>query len=315
MFQAFWTVGAAHYFLNAFPWTIIFLLFQLFGIRLYNLKNKEVCRRLQKRVSGRCTHRLDNDDSAGFCIGRWYIANINVTKNEYGDYYNVWMVCTQSTFEKLTKTTEKSLLTTAKKESRKCLEDSTVTIFERSGSYNNCYFHKRLLKFDKESIVPHPRQKEIIENIREHQTRHNCTVAYLHGPPGTGKSFVGLLLAASYNSSYCNTLQPWIPGDFLGILYSEVEPTESSPLILVLDEVDIALEKIHKGIPPHLNIPISVPDKTGWNRFLDEINWCVYPHLILLLISNRPPSFIDGLDPAYLRKGRVNLEFEMKTTE
>ena len=75
--------------------------------------------------------------------------------------------------------------------------------------------------------------------------------------------------------------------------------------------IDIALEKIHKGIPAHMNVTTRVQDKIGWNRMMDDINWGLYPHIILLLISNQPPKVIQNLDPSYIRKGRVNLYFSM----
>ena len=53
-------------------------------------------------------------------------------------------------------------------------------------------------------------------------------------------------------------------------------------------------------------MPISVQNKTGWNRMLDEIGRGLYPHLILLMTSNRDPAFIRSLDPSYIREGRVN---------
>jgi len=131
-------------------------------------------------------------------------------------------------------------------------------------------------------------------------------VVFLYGPPGTGKSMIGVLLAAKLGGYYCNTLKPWQPGDSLGGLYSEVEPSKEKPLVLVFDEVDGVLMSIHKGIRDHKELPIAIQNKTGWNRMFDEIGRGIYPHLIILLTSNREPEFIDSLDPSYIRPGRVD---------
>jgi hypothetical protein len=122
---------------------------------------------------------------------------------------------------------------------------------------------------------------------------------------------VGILVANEFSSYFCNTLKPWQPGDTIGILLTEVEPTPQKPLILVFDEIDLTLTRIHKGIPPHKECPISVSDKSGWNHMLDSIQRGMYPNLILILTSNRSPEFIEELDPSYIRKGRVDLIFEM----
>jgi hypothetical protein len=42
---------------------------------------------------------------------------------------------------------------------------------------------------------------------------------------------------------------------------------------------------------------------------LDEIDRGMFPHLVLVLTSNRDPAFIRALDPSYIREGRVDLTF------
>lgn len=185
------------------------------------------------------------------------------------------------------------------------INKTDITIFERIGSLSNPWYKKRTLKI--KSMVPRPNQDVVIQKIKEHQAEHGHTVAYLYGLPGTGKSVIGILLANMYKSSYCNTLKPWQPGDNVGGLYSDVEPTADAPLILVFDEFDRPLQQINTGIKPHPKLPIQLADKTGWNQLLDEIHIGVYPNLILLLTSNTSPDLIREMDPSYIREGRVDL--------
>jgi hypothetical protein len=84
------------------------------------------------------------------------------------------------------------------------------------------------------------------------------------------------------------------------------------PLIIIFNEIDTALIKIHKGIAPHEKIPIVVQDKTGWNGMLDNVERRMYQDIIIIMTSNRDPEFIDALDPSYIREGRVDLIVEMK---
>lgn len=312
VFHQFWTFGVVNYLLGAFPWTVLFLFFQYIGIRVYHLRNKDHCRRIQKRLKGRSTYLLDNNESAGFCVGFWYVANIKVTKSDYGDYFDIWLVTTEKNFNELVKPIKENLnILGTEEEASIPKTEIPITIYERAGTYSGSYFNKRTLNISEHEFCPRPKQQEIIEKIINHYHSKKFAVAFLHGEPGTGKSIIGLLMAKALRCSYCNTLQPWVPGDNISNIYNEIEPSENNPLVLVFDEIDIAMEKIHQGIPLHMNIPISVPDKTGWNRMMDNINWGLYPYVILLFISNKPAEFFDHLDPAYMRPGRINLSFQL----
>jgi len=94
-------------------------------------------------------------------------------------------------------------------------------------------------------------------------------------------------------------------------LYCESEPTKTRPLIVLFDEFDEPLERIHTGIKAHSEMPTAVGDKSGWNRMLDEIQLGMYPNMILVLTSNRGPNYINTFDKAYIREGRVDLTFEI----
>jgi hypothetical protein len=119
-------------------------------------------------------------------------------------------------------------------------------------------------------------------------------------------------MANCVKGMYCSTFKPWLPGDNLCSLYNEAEPSEAKPLIIAFDEIDSALVKIHEGIEQHKNIPIPVADKSGWNHMLDDIQRGLYPHLILILTSNKNPSFINDMDPSYLRERRIDKIFHLE---
>lgn len=297
------------------PWTLVFLLVRCMGVRLYHMRNKEDCRRVQRRVGNQCTHLLDGKMGCGYAIGRWYIVSMDVFRNEYGDSYDIWMIATEKTYEDLVRIPHEDkmqFLSTdndANEEEEKQEDTKPTIIYERIGCFNNCFFKPRTVHLH--SLHPLPHQTDILHQIIQHQKKHRHTVVYLHGPPGAGKSVLSLLAARDLSGSYCSTLKPWQPGDNIGELHSEVEPSESNPLILVFDEFEGPLLRIHSGIPPHNKIPISIPDKAGWNRMLDEIHWGLFPHTILFLTSNKPPSFIRKLDESYIREGRVDLVFAM----
>jgi len=297
------------YFVSYLPWSFVFLLTQRMGVRLYTLTDTEDCKRIQKRIGKWATHITDDDKSYGYSIGYWYIVNITINDREYGDKYVVWMIATEESYKSLisgkNETSEK--LNQLKSE----IMQTDITIFERIGSLANPWYKKRHVKIN--TMEPRKNQSTVMDGINNHYREYKHTVVYLWGPPGTGKSVIGILLANMYKSSYCNTLKLWQPGDNIGSLYADVEPTKDSPLILVFDEFDGPLKQIHNGIKAHPKLPIQIADKTGWNQLLDEIHIGVYPNLILLLTSNITPEEIRKMDPSYIREGRVDLIIEMES--
>jgi hypothetical protein len=293
---------------GAVPWVTIFLVTQLFGVRLYVIKDKETALRVQKRLT-HSSHVADGGKGYGYSVGRWYFANVEIARNDYGDNYDVWMIATAATFEALTRETGRSvapalapLAATATP-----IVTKAITVFDRVGSFTHVWFKRRNITLP--DVEPRHDQTIVLDAICAHQEMKGHTVVFLHGPPGSGKSMIGVMLARRLGAAYCNTLKPWQPGDTLADLYAEAEPTAEKPLVLAFDEFDGALMAIHVGIPPHKSVPISIGDKAGWNKFMDEIDRGMYPHLVLVLTSNRDPAFIRALDPSYIREGRVDLTF------
>lgn len=281
---------------------------------MYSVTDKEVIKRVLKRLkhSSNPTH---DGKAIGYAVGRWYIIYSTYDRWEGdGESYKMSIVATDTAFKKLiaedededkspiqqTNDTEIPVPVQKKK---------SLQIYERTGSYFNPYYRKRKVSLPKSE--PRPDQQAIMDKIIAHQDVKEHTVAFIHGPPGTGKSMMGLLLANHYEGTYCNSLKPWEPGNYIGELYAEVSPTKEQPLILAMDEIDCALMVIHSGVPAHKNLPIATGNKSGWNHFLDEIGRGMFPHLILLLTSNKGPDFIRSLDASYIRDGRVNLIAEL----
>jgi hypothetical protein len=154
----------------------------------------------------------------------------------------------------------------------------------------------------------------ILDSIIAEYKANGRAVAFVSGTPGSGKSMVGLFLALRLGFAYCNSLVPWQPGDTLRGLHSELESKDRG-LVVALDEVDEALVAIKAGsILPHKHTPISVSNKTGWNRLFDDVDRGLYPNVIILMTSNQSASFVDGLDASFLRSSRVPLKFALDGT-
>jgi hypothetical protein len=297
----------------AVPWAAIFLLTQFIGIRLYVTRDKTICQQIQRRIAY-ASHTTDNGHPTGYCVGRWYIGLMEMDCWGGEPRYSLWLVATRASYERLT--AERlaapppidlmdSSSPSDTKEAVASAPPITISVYNRGGTYTHSYWSRRRIPVD--AIAPRPAQTSIIQRIQEHQRRTRHTVALLHGPPGCGKTMVGVLLAGALGGTFCNTLCPWRPGDQLADLYAEAEPDADKPLVVVLDEVDVGLVAVHAGVPSHAQVPISVQTKTDWNRMLDEIGRGMYPHMVLLLTTNRTPEFLRELDPSYIRPGRVDI--------
>lgn len=310
LIKSFWVLSLTNV-IGAIPWTFFFLFVRFAGVRLYHVRNREFCRRIQKKIRTRCSHTIDTDNGGGYAVGKWYVLSLSYHRDYDENPYDVWVIATENTYKELTKGEDVvfSANNLIQDLSPSEEESSNVMIHDRVGNFSSCFFKPRTI--DLSRLQPLPHQTVILDKILEYHTLNNHAVVYLYGPTGTGKSVMGLLIAKQLKAHYCNTLKPWQPGDSLGEFHCDVEPSADKPLVVVFDEFDDALVHIHNGITPHKNIPISTPDKAGWNRMLDEIQWGMYPHLILVLTSNRKPEFITNLDPSYIREGRVDLIFHM----
>lgn len=291
--------------LLAIPWTLVFLCTR--RVRLYYLTNRCECSRIQRRISSWSSHLTDGNKSYGYALGKWYALHLSF--DGLRENYCVYMIATPETYERLTKDPSDGHAYTSGPQCDDSVVQS-VDIFERTGTYANPWFRKRVRKAND---TPTAEQQYILESILHYYSLHKTATVLLHGPPGTGKSMLGLLLAAHFCSSFCNTLRPWQPGDSIGSLYSEIEPTALRPLVVVFDEIDSAFIKIHSGtIKSHDVIPIAVQNKQGWNHMLDEIQRFMFPHLIVILTTNVKPEAM--CDQSFVRPGRINMTFELEKT-
>ncbi len=187
---------------------------------------------------------------------------------------------------------------------------SKIKFYERQGNFFWLTYNNRDINVEK--YVARENQKVVISNLKKEYKKSSNVVSVIHGDPGSGKSMIPILLAKELNGYLCDSYNPTDPGDDIAIIYNTIMPSVEKPLILVLEEFDIIIHRIHNNlIQAHKHIPIQVKDKTSWNTLLDRIDRGLYPNMFLLLTSNSDPSVIDKLDSSYLRKGRVTSRYNL----
>jgi Cdc6-like AAA superfamily ATPase len=274
---------------------------------MYKLVKSEECKVIQKKINTKFSHLTDNGKGFGYSWGYWYFIYLHVQCSDYSENYEVYLLAIESSYLELTNNIIEEEIET---NTEVCVEQPKIDIIDRHGAYNNLWY--KIRNISTPILNDRSEQIEILNKIVAYHDIHKQTTVFLHGKPGVGKSMIGIMLANKYNGIYCDTFVPWEPNDTLVSIITEAMPCKKRPLILVLEEIDIAIQKIHiNQIQPHKNFSILIHDKTSWNRFFDRIQRGIYPNIIVILTSNKSPDYINSLDSSYLRDNRVNLLLEL----
>ena len=269
----------------------------LFGFTVYYTVDKNTIIKISKKIV--CSAmRSEQNDPAGFFFGRLYCGYITETTPE--GVQTLYCACSASQFNQFTNNDSAKI-------GQKCIK-----LYTRTGGN---YYHIRYKSsnFTCSNFVPRNKQTEILEDVISYYKNNNRCVLMVTGKPGTGKSFMGILITKALNGSICKTYKPTEPGDSIRNLYDSVKPSEMSPLIVMIDEFDLIINMIHKTeIECHETIPIEIRNKTSWNTLLDDVNLNIYPFMIVVLTSNLDKAtIISNYEESYIRPGRVDLYHSM----
>lgn len=186
-----------------------------------------------------------------------------------------------------------------------------IKIWNRYGSFLNIYYSD--FKVDLSSIYPMGDQGPIVQDIVQKYEEAKRLVAFVYGVTGAGKSTLGLLIAKELNGSYCHDFNPTDPGDSFKTLIrdSKNDLDTPGPIVIVMEEIDNTIKMVHEGsVVRHAKATTSIHNKATFNSLLDDMVF--HRNVILIMTSNKTKEEIDQLDPAYLRKGRVNAYYTMQ---
>lgn len=282
-------------------WSLPFLLLSLFGLKLFKVSDKETFTKISSKIKN-ASIIDDKDKPLGIFIGKYYFGFFSNEGKEGKQI--LYIICSQYMYENLIGKSNNSLE-----------NKEEISVYDRRGNYFWMEYIKRTLTVSQFTATE--KQKNIIDDIRLFYEAinniHNRVVIYIYGEPGSGKSMISILMTKMMKGSLVKTFNPTEPGDNFGTLYASISPTKENPLIVVLDEVDILLNRIHlQLILPHKHIPIQIIDKRTWNDFLDDINIGFYPYLILIMTSNISNEDIGKkYDISYLRENRIHLSYKL----
>lgn len=287
-----------------FPLILILLFFT--GLRVYKLEGNTLTK-FRKEIRWASMYNKDREPE-NWIAGLWFLGYMYNKEGRDGDSQKAYIFGHDSLFQKYL-VVEEELPQDVDPDKK------PVTIFEREGAFWRVKYSK--IKIVPKKMTPKQNQKNAIDKLVKNYKEKRYTTALLHGPPGCGKSMVGVLLAKHFLKTsskvfFVDTFVPTDPGDEFISLYTKVEPTEASPLIVVLEEIDVTIEKIHTGeVKVHNDLPVLIKNKPDWNMFLDKFDRERFPFVILLMTSNRDIGWFNEKDPSYFRDGRVNVKIRM----
>ncbi len=280
-------------------WSVPFLVLNLFGIKLCISSSKQQFNNIKKVIIGASIWR--EQEPEGWIYGWFFLGYLKSEKDSSGSITTEITIIGNDDF--LMKNGFISNCVQEINEDIDTTNENSIDVYDRDGNYFYFQWNMSPLIVDFE---PMDNQKHALNFLSEQSINDTNTTALLYGRPGCGKSVIPLLLAKKLGAYYVDTFNPTNPGDTLLYLLSKVKPTQSRKVIIVLEEIDVLLYKVHNNqIIPHKNVCTLVSDKGSWNSFLDIFDRKRVKNVILIMTSNKDPAFFDKLDTAYIRDNRV----------
>lgn len=284
----------------AVVWSLVFLPASLLGIRV-NKVNGFRMKKFLKKVSHASI--WTNDEPEGWISGKWFIGFIHVVASERSEIRDMWIISTNKFYE--SNIQQKEVDVNGKSES--------ITYWVRHGPFWCLQYTSRPLALPKKEV--RISQSSAIDKILATYETKKHAIVLLYGKAGGGKSMTGQFLCAQLLKTkksvhFCDTHMPYENCDNFDTFYNKISPSEDCPLVIVFEEVDGMITTLHNKVVEQKHFPIQIKNKTDWNSFLDKFDREIYPHVILLLTTNKSAQFFDELDPSYMREGRVDLKIE-----
>lgn len=299
-----------HLFITIVP--LLCLFFKIFNFSLYCIEDREKINIIYNKIKKDLCLNYDEDKIPwGIIINRNFIPKYICITKEY-KYDPIYIFTYEKKYDSLIKTDKKGgTINLEKIKTNNKIEKSEkikqIKYLTKRGWYGNIHFRSRDVNINNDNF--NKIQEKLYENIMTFYNKNNYAKIFISGEIGKGKTYFSYILAKYLKCYLCDGFDPTEPSASLDNVYSSVEHKYNEPLIILIDEVDIILNKITQKEPlHHKKYPIMIKNKIDWNSFLDKIEYGLYKNLILILCSNMTRDEIDKkYDKSFLRDGRINI--------
>ena len=277
-------------------WSLFFIPTYLFGYKLIEIKSNCKIGLVTKNHKYATMYDEDGEPKHFIITSNGGIAFKTITRNERTSFKTMWLL------------TKDKVLTDELKNASD--DASNHNLWFTKGNYFELEYASRRINLGKYD----GRNDVIVKKIVKKFNVNKNVSAFISGNVGLGKTSIGYSIAKSFKSSNITLdFDPSEPNNNIDQLYFTINPTKDNPLVIIMDEIDILIENIHhRRIENHKYIPIKVRNKSSFNKLLDNFSSGRYENIILIMTSNHSLSYINKLDISYLRKGRVDLYFDLE---
>lgn len=266
----------------------------------------------------------NQDMPYGLIIGNNFFGKVNIQDNKNGTCQSTTNTSSQNFITGYLYITKQNLKLKENKYIYKNFDKTSntnhlinyVEIDEDSYRTGNSYKFKMYLGVFSIKMIKY--QMDICNKIVNIFEENKRCVCLLSGKPGTGKSITANVLCNHLVKKYKNitfisnyNLKNY--GANLSHIYSNFRICSNNILVLLINEVDISLERIHNYREEEKNEKqskeyIFIKDKRQYNDFFDKITIGIMSNIIIIMTTNKSFEWFDAMDKCYMREGRVDLK-------